>query len=84
MATALWHCWVTTTTVGYGDVTLETTAARAWASVHILFSVSWLSAVIRRVRAARKQRRLALQRAAIIQARYPACPQPVSGAQNQT
>ena len=39
--TAFYHCVVTATTVGYGDVALTTQAARAWASFHILVSVSW-------------------------------------------
>jgi len=45
-ATALWHCWVTSTTVGYGDVGLTTDGARLFAACHIIFAVSWLSGVI--------------------------------------
>jgi len=43
---AFWHCFITSTTVGYGDVYLETQGARAFASLHIVLSVSWLAALI--------------------------------------
>ena len=43
---ALWHCWVTSTTVGYGDVSLTTQASMLWAAAHILISVSWLASLI--------------------------------------
>lgn len=45
---AFYHCIITATTVGYGDVTLSEQHARLWAFFHILFSVSWLAAFIGR------------------------------------
>ena len=59
---ALWHCWVTCTTVGYGDVSLTTEASMVWASVHILLSVSWLASVLSRIRSSIQQRQWDLQR----------------------
>ena len=43
--TAFYHCCTTAATVGYGDMRLESSAARAFASAHILLSVSWLAAL---------------------------------------
>ena len=43
---ALYHCMISATTVGFGDVTLYTEGARLFASFHILLSVSWLGASI--------------------------------------
>eukprot|EP00966_Prymnesium_polylepis_P277171 6404059-Prymnesium_polylepis.1 len=40
---ALYHCLVTASTVGYGDIPIKDTArVRTWASLHILLSVSLL------------------------------------------
>ncbi|CAE7362968.1 TPKB [Symbiodinium natans] len=44
--TAFWYVMVTATTVGYGDVSAETTGGRIWAIVHILISVCLLAALI--------------------------------------
>ena len=41
--TALYHCFVTASTVGYGDVAITTPEARLFACLHIVVSVSWLS-----------------------------------------
>jgi len=43
---ALWHCYITVLTVGYGDIGLTTDSARLFAAVHILFAVSWLSGLL--------------------------------------
>ena len=43
---ALWHCYITVLTVGYGDIGLTTDSARLFAAVHITFSVSWLSGLL--------------------------------------
>jgi len=56
--TALWHCWVTTTTVGYGDVSIDNESARLLAAVHILISVSWLASLSIRVPDVIRKRRL--------------------------
>jgi hypothetical protein len=61
-ADALWHSWVTATTVGYGDVALTTQASRIWAGFQILLSVSWLAGLIARVQANRETRGFELQR----------------------
>ena len=64
--TAFYHCLITATTVGYGDVSLETTAARAWASFHILVSVSWLAALIGTIEDLRHKRHAQLARAVLL------------------
>ena len=61
--TALWHCWITATTVGYGDVSLTTEGSRQWATVHILWSVSWLAGLITHVKNKVEFRTFQLQRA---------------------
>ena len=43
---AIYWCWVTATTVGYGDVSNETQAGRLWACFHILLSVAMLGEII--------------------------------------
>lgn len=63
---AFYHCIITATTVGYGDVTLSTQAARMWASAHILISVSWLAALIGEVEGNRDLRKAQLSRAALL------------------
>ena len=44
--TALYHCLVTATTVGYGDVRINTTEGRSWAIVHVLLSCALLGSTI--------------------------------------
>ena len=66
--TALWHCWATGSTVGYGQVASQlptTPAVRAWASAHILLSVSLFATAVGQLldlegahRAARKREQL--------------------------
>lgn len=50
---AVWHCWVTATTVGYGDVISATSDANpaskemlTFASIHIVSAVSWLASTV--------------------------------------
>lgn len=64
--TAFYHCLITATTVGYGDVPLPTWQARLFASVHIVISVSWLAAVIGSIDTLREIRRGQVKRAALI------------------
>ena len=64
--TALYHCLISATTVGYGDVALTTQPARLWACVHILFSVTWLASLIGHVDELRVQRKAQLQRADLL------------------
>lgn len=57
---AFYHCLVTATTVGYGDVSLTTKASKLWAFCHIALSVSWLAALISEVGERKKIRRAEL------------------------
>jgi hypothetical protein len=43
---AVWHCWCTSTTVGYGDQSLSTDTSKLFAALHILVSVSWLASTL--------------------------------------
>ena len=47
---ALYHCFVTVATVGYGDVKIETRVGRLWACVHILIGVVLRRGVCARAR----------------------------------
>jgi hypothetical protein len=64
--TALYHCLITATTVGYGDVSLSTQSARIVAIVHIAMSTSWLAAIISHVENLRGVRSAQLQRADLL------------------
>lgn len=49
---AIYHCWVTATTVGYGWNGLETDpsqAAKAWAAIYILLSTTLLATTVGRI-----------------------------------
>lgn len=48
---ASYHCFVTMTTVGYGDVTITTQGGRMVAFFHILISVTWLATFISKLQA---------------------------------
>lgn len=61
--TALYHCFITATTVGYGDVPLTTPEVRLFACFHILVSVSWLAALMSSVSILSDKRNSQLQRA---------------------
>ena len=63
---SLYQCLITATTVGYGDVDLTTQPARLWACVHILFSVTWLAALIGHVDSLQAARKSQLQRADLL------------------
>ena len=65
-AVSLYHCIVTATTIGYGDIALTTQSARLFASVHILFSVTWLAALISHVQELTLVRARQLQRADLL------------------
>jgi len=62
--TAMYHCFVTATTVGYGDTTPTSTASRLWASLHIMTSVVLLAALFNELQVVQKKRRSQLQQVA--------------------
>lgn len=64
--TALYHCMVTATTVGYGDVTINTDGGRMWAFFHILISVSLLAALLAQFGELADQRKLLLQKLKLV------------------
>ena len=59
---AFYHCMVTATTVGYGDVSIETQGGRVLATVHILLSVCLLGAVLSDIDTLRQTRKRLFQR----------------------
>ena len=63
---ALYHCMITTTTVGYGDVPISTREGRLFACFHIIVSVSWLAAIIGWVSRLTSVREAQLERANLI------------------
>ena len=64
---ALYHCFVTVSTVGYGDQYIATQNGRLFASVHMLLGVCLFAEVISTIDEARTERALALQRFGMIQ-----------------
>ena len=59
---AMYHCLVTMTTVGFGDVKITSDGGRMWAFFHIVISVSILAASIRDVSELSKARQEALRK----------------------
>ena len=66
---AFYHCLVTATTVGYGDVTITTQYGRAWASAHMLISVMLLAELISTLGSLSEDRKVALRRVKQLQMR---------------
>jgi len=64
--TALYHCIITATTVGYGDVAMSTPEAKLFACLHIVVSVSWLASLIGWIDKLDRQREAQLARAELI------------------
>ena len=60
----LWfyHCIITATTVGYGDVKNATEGGRLWSCFHILISVAMLGEAISTIDKLRRQREITLER----------------------
>jgi len=65
---ALWHSLTTTTTVGYGDVALTTSASLYFAGFQIVLSTSWLVWMFSRVQEVHEERKLVLLRKAALDA----------------
>jgi len=59
---AVYHCFITATTCGYGDTYIATEAGRAVAFFHIAISVSLLGALINEIGELRQQRALMISR----------------------
>tara|TARA_B110001452_G_scaffold224662_1_gene198322 strand:+ start:1018 stop:2340 length:1323 start_codon:yes stop_codon:yes gene_type:complete len=66
---AFYHCIVTATTVGYGDVSITTDEGKVVAIVQILFSVASISALITDVVDLHRQRVSLLRRAELLSAK---------------
>jgi len=63
---AAYHCFVTMTTVGYGDIGMTTQEARFCATVHILVSVTLLATFISKLQALYAGRLQELKRAELL------------------
>ena len=63
---AAYHCFVTMTTVGYGDITLSTQGARLTATIHILVSVTLLATFISKLQALHASRLQELKKAELL------------------
>lgn len=66
---AYYHCMTTFTTVGYGDVSIQTDEGKMVAIFHILFSVSLLGSLISEVSTLYFNRALQLKRAEMLKKR---------------
>jgi len=66
---ALYHCIVTATTVGYGDELITSPEGQGWAVVHILLSVSMLGFTITSVEELRQERDQETKRVAALNQR---------------
>jgi len=59
---AVYHCLVTATTVGYGDISIQTQEGMLWACFHILFSVVLLAEAMASIGELSTERRVAFER----------------------
>jgi len=59
---SIYHCFVTATTVGYGDISIETQGGRLFASLHIILSVCMLGEIISTADELRSERAAMLAR----------------------
>jgi len=64
---ALYHCIVTASTVGYGDVPIHSQGGRLLAFFHIACSVTWLASFISHVESLHGTRRMQLQKEAMLE-----------------
>jgi len=63
---AMYHCIVTATTVGYGDVALTTNGSKLFATLHVALSVSWLGALVGEVSVLQARRKAQIDRADVL------------------
>ena len=68
----LWYCFVTATTVGYGDVNVTTQQSRFLATFHVLLSVIWLAALFGHVQGLNVVRRQQIAHHQMLQRRLDA------------
>ena len=66
---ALYHCIVTATTVGFGDVSIASQGGRAWSCVHILLSVALLGELISTFDELRSERKKSMARVKMLTTR---------------
>uniref|UniRef100_A0A7S4B0P3 Potassium channel domain-containing protein n=1 Tax=Chrysotila carterae TaxID=13221 RepID=A0A7S4B0P3_CHRCT len=59
---SFYHCLVTATTVGYGDITTRTQGGRLWACFHIMISVALLGELLSSVDELRQTRKRAVRK----------------------
>jgi hypothetical protein len=69
---ALYHCLVTGTTVGYGDQTIVTDGGKLWASVHMLVAVAMIAELISTFGTLSEKRSANLARVAQLERRFDA------------
>ena len=67
---SIYHCLVTATTVGYGDVRIVTNSGKTCAIVHILVSVCALGAIVGDIDTARSERAAEIFRAKQLSQRF--------------
>jgi len=67
---AAYYCMVTATTVGYGDMTVESESGKVWSCIHIIISVCLLGALIGDVGTLREKRKELLTRATLITRKF--------------
>ena len=66
---AFYHCLVTCTTVGYGDVTIVTQAGRGWAAIHMVVAVILVAELLSTIGELSSQRAETLKRIEQLQRR---------------
>ena len=64
---AVWHVFVTATTVGYGDQTIASDAGKIWACVHIMMCTALLGEIVGSIGDLQSERATALQRLELLQ-----------------
>lgn len=64
-----WYCFITATTVGYGDVNVESQLGRLFATMHVLLSVIWLAAIIGHLQSLMERRARQLRHADMLRRR---------------
>jgi len=58
----LYHCFITATTIGYGDTPINTDAGRMWACFHIILSVAMVGELVASIDTLRTEREEIVER----------------------